>query len=116
MQKKMNLNESLVRGAKSRPIGTRNDDPIGTTVAGLLSFDFLDDCVCHLACSAQESVKRESHNTIRMLGVPATLIRHDSRLAQLMEVGVNADKIVQTAKEMLGIAPGRGKACTGYQI
>jgi 1-deoxy-D-xylulose-5-phosphate synthase len=66
--------------------------------------------------AAQESVKRESHNTIRMLGVPATLIRHDSRRAQLMEVGVNADKIVQTAKEMLGIAPGRGKACTGYQI
>jgi 1-deoxy-D-xylulose-5-phosphate synthase len=59
--------------------------------------------------TAQESAKSQFHNTIRMLGVPRELIRHDSRRAQLMQVGVNADKIVQTAKEMLGIAPGLDK-------
>ncbi|MHC4741126.1 MAG: 1-deoxy-D-xylulose-5-phosphate synthase [Planctomycetota bacterium] len=58
----------------------------------------------------EKVVRSKPHNTIRMLGVPSNLIRHDSRNAQLMEVGVNADKIVRTAKEMLGIGPGRGKA------
>jgi hypothetical protein len=35
-----------------------------------------------------------------------------------MQAGVNADKIAQTAKEMLGVAPQPQeilKACTGYQ-
>jgi len=49
--------------------------------------------------------KQESHNAIRLLGAPRALIGHDSRSAQLMEAGVNADKIVQAAKEMLEIAP-----------
>lgn len=58
---------------------------------------------------SQKGAKSKSHNKIRLLGVPSALIRHDARKAQLMEVGVNADKIVRTAKEMLGIGPGRGK-------
>jgi len=52
--------------------------------------------------------KRRPHNKIRILGAPRRLIAHDSRSAQLMEVGVNADKIAETAKNMLGIAQ-RGK-------
>ena len=55
--------------------------------------------------TARERGKQESHNAIRLLGAPGALIGHDSRSAQLMEAGVNADKIVQTAKEMLEIAP-----------
>jgi len=55
--------------------------------------------------TARERGKQESHNAIRLLGAPRALIGHDSRSAQLMEAGVNADKIVQTAKEMLEIAP-----------
>ncbi|MFA5251329.1 MAG: 1-deoxy-D-xylulose-5-phosphate synthase [Phycisphaerae bacterium] len=35
------------------------------------------------------------------LGMPRAFLRHDSRNAQLMQGGVNADKIVLTAKEML---------------
>jgi 1-deoxy-D-xylulose-5-phosphate synthase len=35
------------------------------------------------------------------LGMPRAFLRHDSRNAQLMQGGINADKIVQTAKEML---------------
>ncbi|MBL7154293.1 MAG: 1-deoxy-D-xylulose-5-phosphate synthase [Phycisphaerae bacterium] len=53
--------------------------------------------------------KRKSHNRIRILAAPRTLMKHDSRSAQLMEAGVNADKIAQAAKEMLGVAPGRRK-------
>lgn len=39
--------------------------------------------------------------TIRTLGAPRCFIGHDSRNAQLMEVGINADEIVKTAKELL---------------
>lgn len=53
---------------------------------------------------------KKSHNTIHPLGAPRTLIGHDFRDAQLMQAGVNADKIAQIAKEMLGIAPSRRKA------
>jgi hypothetical protein len=38
---------------------------------------------------------------IRVLGAPRRLIGHDSREAQLMEVGITADEIVQTARQML---------------
>lgn len=68
--------------------------------------------------SGRTDGERESHNTIRPLGAPRAFIRHDSRCAQLMQAGVNADKIAQTAKEMLGVAPQPQeilKACTGYQ-
>ncbi len=37
---------------------------------------------------------------IRLLGVPRRFIKHDYRPHQLMEAGINADKIVETAKEM----------------
>jgi len=37
---------------------------------------------------------------IVVLGAPREFIKHDSRALQLMEVGINADKIRQTAKEM----------------
>ncbi|MBN2137818.1 MAG: 1-deoxy-D-xylulose-5-phosphate synthase [Sedimentisphaerales bacterium] len=43
---------------------------------------------------------------IRMLGAPRSLIRHDSRQAQLMEAGVNADNIAEAALDMLGAGPG----------
>ncbi len=35
------------------------------------------------------------------LGMPRAFLRHDSRNAQLMQAGINADKIAQTAKEIL---------------
>ncbi|MBA7605707.1 1-deoxy-D-xylulose-5-phosphate synthase [subsurface metagenome] len=38
---------------------------------------------------------------IAVLGAPRRFIKHDSRSAQLMEVGINAEKIVKTAKKML---------------
>jgi 1-deoxy-D-xylulose-5-phosphate synthase len=38
---------------------------------------------------------------IRLLGAPRRFIGHNSRDAQLMDVGVNADKIAETARKML---------------
>jgi len=35
------------------------------------------------------------------LGMPRIFLKHDSRNVQLMQGGINADKIAQTAKEML---------------
>jgi len=38
---------------------------------------------------------------VQVLGVPRRFIEHDSRDSQLMQAGINADKIVETAKEMM---------------
>jgi 1-deoxy-D-xylulose-5-phosphate synthase len=41
---------------------------------------------------------------ITILGAPNRLIKHDSRNAQFREVGINADKIAQTARQILSLA------------
>jgi 1-deoxy-D-xylulose-5-phosphate synthase len=47
------------------------------------------------------AAKSYSPKSIRLLGAPRRFIGHNSRAQQLMEAGINADKIVETAKEML---------------
>ncbi len=47
------------------------------------------------------AAKSYSPKAIRLLGAPRRFIGHNSRAQQLMEAGINADKIVETAKEML---------------
>ncbi len=54
--------------------------------------------VLELAAAKNRSIK-----AIRMLGAPGRFIGHDSRKHQLMEAGINADKIVETVKEMLSV-------------
>ncbi len=44
---------------------------------------------------------RHTPYAVRVLGAPRRFIKHDSRSAQLIEAGVNADKIVKTAKKMM---------------
>ncbi len=46
---------------------------------------------------------------IRVLAAPRRFIGHDSRRAQLMQVGVTADDIVNAAKEMLNDRGGKRK-------
>ena len=46
-------------------------------------------------------VPRRDGGAIRMLGVPKRFVRHNSRNNQLMEVGINADKIAETVCQML---------------
>ncbi|MHC4646910.1 MAG: 1-deoxy-D-xylulose-5-phosphate synthase [Planctomycetota bacterium] len=56
-------------------------------------------------CEAAVSVlKGAASRRITILAAPRRFIRHDSRGRQLMEVGVNADRIAQAAKEMLSLA------------
>jgi hypothetical protein len=47
------------------------------------------------------AAKSYSPKAIRMLGAPRRFIGHNSRAQQLMEAGINADKIVETVKEMV---------------
>jgi len=54
--------------------------------------------VLELAAAKSRSVKG-----IRVLGTPGRFIGHNSRKHQLMEAGINADKIVETVKEMLSV-------------
>jgi 1-deoxy-D-xylulose-5-phosphate synthase len=54
--------------------------------------------VLELAAAKSRSIKG-----IRVLGTPGSFIGHDSRTQQLMEAGINADKIVETVKEMLSV-------------
>ena len=54
-----------------------------------------------LELAVTSGIQPETAGAIRILGAPRKFIGHDSRDSQLMEVGVNADKIVLTAKELL---------------
>jgi 1-deoxy-D-xylulose-5-phosphate synthase len=45
----------------------------------------------------------EKLGAIRLLGAPRRFIKQDSRAMQLMQVGVSADKMVQTAKELVSL-------------
>jgi len=58
---------------------------------------------CGFGSAVLELAAAKSHSlkAVRMLGAPRRFIGHNSRTHQLMEAGVNADKIVKTAKEML---------------
>jgi len=47
---------------------------------------------------------------IVVLGAPRQFIKHDTRPLQLMQAGINADKIVQTVKELLRAKSLLGKA------
>jgi len=49
------------------------------------------------------AAKNRSIKAIRVLGAPGKFIGHDSRKQQFMEAGINADKIVETVKEMLSV-------------
>jgi len=66
----------------------------------------------HLACGFGSAVLETAAVTlpgpitkpIAVLGMPRTFLKHDSRNAQLIKGGINADKIVQTAKKILSSA------------
>ncbi|MHC4483437.1 MAG: transketolase C-terminal domain-containing protein, partial [Planctomycetota bacterium] len=53
---------------------------------------------------AAATLKKPIDRPIAVLGTPRRFIKHDSRSAQLMEAGVNAERIAQRAREMLSTA------------
>jgi len=60
---------------------------------------------CGFGSAVLELIAIEAANgrlsDIRVLGVPSRFIGHNYRSLQLMEAGINAEKIAETAKEML---------------
>jgi len=58
---------------------------------------------CGFGSAVLELAAASSHSpkAIRLLGAPRRFIGHNSREQQFMEVGINADKIAETVKEML---------------
>ena len=58
---------------------------------------------CGFGSAVLELAATSGHDVslVRVLGAPRRFIGHDSRAAQLMEAGINADEIAKTAREML---------------
>ncbi|MCX5647042.1 MAG: 1-deoxy-D-xylulose-5-phosphate synthase [Phycisphaerae bacterium] len=58
---------------------------------------------CGFGSAVLEQAATSGHDLglVRVLGAPRCFIGHDLRTAQLMEAGINADEIAQTAREML---------------
>ncbi len=58
---------------------------------------------CGFGSAVLEQAATSGHDLglIRVLGAPRCFIGHDLRTAQLMEAGITADEIAQTAREML---------------
>ena len=54
-----------------------------------------------LELAALRSTISDKRKAIRVLGAPRRFIKHNTRPLQLMQVGINADKIAQTAKDMM---------------
>jgi len=54
-----------------------------------------------LELAATKTAGGEKQYVIRVLGAPRKFIKHDTRTTQLSQVGINAAKISQIAKEML---------------
>jgi 1-deoxy-D-xylulose-5-phosphate synthase len=54
-----------------------------------------------LEAAGQRSSGFEPTGQVRILGAPRRFVRHDSRSNQLMEAGINADKIAEAVKQML---------------
>jgi len=54
-----------------------------------------------LELAAAKTAGGEKQYVIRVLGAPRKFIKHDTRTTQLSQVGINAAKISQIAKEML---------------
>jgi len=54
-----------------------------------------------LELAADKGLCGEHVGTLRILGAPRRFIGHNSRIYQLMEAGINADEIVNTAKQLL---------------
>jgi 1-deoxy-D-xylulose-5-phosphate synthase len=54
-----------------------------------------------LEAASQRSSGFGPAGEVRVLGVPRRFVRHDSRSSQLMEAGINADKIAEAVRKIL---------------
>jgi len=84
------VDEKIVSGPDKGKVVLTVEDHAGACGFG--------SAVLELAAAKKRSIKN-----IRVLGTPGRFIGHNSRKHQLMEAGINADKIVETVKEMLSV-------------
>jgi 1-deoxy-D-xylulose-5-phosphate synthase len=90
-------------------INARFAAPIDEKIISLLSMgkkvitveDHYLSCGFGSAVLEQAATSGHDLGLIRVLGAPRCFIGHDLRTAQLMEAGITADEIAQTAREML---------------
>jgi len=90
-------------------VNARFAAPIDEKIIGLLSKGCKVITVedhylsCGFGSAVLELAAASGHDIglVRVLGAPRCFIGHDSRAAQLMEAGINADEIAKTAREML---------------
>jgi 1-deoxy-D-xylulose-5-phosphate synthase len=81
------------RGRQGRPVITVEDHGVACGFGSAV-----------MEAAGQHSggfVPRRDGGAVRMLGVPKRFVRHNSRTNQLMEAGINADKIAETVCQML---------------
>ena len=98
-------------GIGAKVINARFAAPIDRGIVGLLEegrgMITVEDH--RLACGfgsgllelAVSTLRRPMAAPVAILGAPRRFIQHDSRQAQFIQIGVNADKIAQTAREMV---------------
>jgi 1-deoxy-D-xylulose-5-phosphate synthase len=90
-------------------INARFAAPIDRKIVGLLAKGrkviTMEDhyLSCGFGSAVLELAATSGYDTglLRVLGAPRCFMGHDSRAAQLMEAGLNADEIAKTAREML---------------
>jgi 1-deoxy-D-xylulose-5-phosphate synthase len=97
------------------PVGVVNarfaaplDERIGTYLSQGKKIVTLEDhrCACGFGSAVLEAateldLPQARLQDIRIVGIPRDHIKHNSRQHQLMQAGLNADKIVETVKSML---------------
>jgi 1-deoxy-D-xylulose-5-phosphate synthase len=91
----------VINGRFAAPVDEKIVSVLGQGKGIITVEDHASACGFGSAVLELAAAKSYSPKAIRLLGAPRRFIGHNSRAQQLMEAGINADKIVETAKEML---------------
>ncbi|MFB0552342.1 MAG: 1-deoxy-D-xylulose-5-phosphate synthase [Phycisphaerae bacterium] len=91
----------VINGRFAAPVDEKIVSLLGQGKGIITVEDHASACGFGSAVLELAAAKSYSPKAVRLLGAPRRFIGHNSRAQQLMEAGINADKIVETAKEML---------------
>ena len=103
MLAKENIAVDVINGRFARPVDEKIVTLLEKGKAIITVEDHAGACGFGSAVLELAATKNSSIKNIRVLGTPGRFIGHNSRKHQLMEAGINADKIVETVKEMLTV-------------
>jgi 1-deoxy-D-xylulose-5-phosphate synthase len=96
-----NIAADVINGRFAEPVDEKIVALLEKGKAIITLEDHAGACGFGSAVLESAAAKSSSIKNIRVLGAPGRFIGHNSRNHQLMEAGINADKIVETVKEML---------------